>query len=268
MFRCDTPADLAIPINASRMSFSSPARFLRSISFAIILAASSVMSFGKDATTLHYLAPGRPDSTVLLAPPPFPGSAEQAADLDEVRAVYHAAGSNDMAAAYSEKKFSAFNFAPAVGAFLRPGNLPKTEAFFEKVHADAAAVTDAGKAFFKRPRPYTVDTNLANGKLETSFSYPSGHSTESMVLALVLSDLFPEKRDSIVAIARDIGWHRVQSARHYPTDIYAGRTLARAIARELKTSAAFQHDFAEVKAEIEAAQHSAGMPAQLASPGS
>jgi acid phosphatase (class A) len=226
------------------------------------------MSFGKDAATLHYLEPGQPDSTVLLAPPPLTGSAEQAADLDEVRAVYHAASSNDIAAAYSEKKFSVFNFAPPVGAFFQPDNLPKTKAFFEKVQADAAAVTDAGKAFFKRPRPYTVDTNLSNGKLETSFSYPSGHSTESMVLALVLSDLFPEKRDSIVSIARNIGWHRVQSARHYPTDIYAGRTLARAIAHELKASAAFRHDFAEAKAEIEAVHHSAGMAAQLASPGS
>jgi acid phosphatase (class A) len=225
------------------------------------------MSFGKDAT-LHYLAPGQPDSTVLLAPPPLPGSAEQAADLDEVRAVFHTAGSNDIAAAYSEKKFSVFNFAPAVGAFFQRANLPRTEAFFEKVQLDAEVVTDAGKNFFKRPRPYTVDTNLANGKLETSFSYPSGHSTESMVLALVLADLCPEKRDSILAIARNIGWHRVQAARHYPTDIYAGRTLARAIARELKTSAAFRHDLAEVKAEIDAAQHSAGMAAQLVSPGS
>jgi acid phosphatase (class A) len=225
------------------------------------------MSFGKDAT-LHYLAPGQPDATVLLAPPPLPGSAEQAADLDEVRAVFHAASSNDIAAAYSEKKFSVFNFAPAVGSFFHQGNLPKTEAFFNKVQVDAALVTDAGKDFFKRPRPYTADTNLANGLLEKSFSYPSGHSTESMVLALVLADLCPEKRDSILAIARNIGWHRVQNARHYPTDIYAGRTLARAIASELKASAAFQHDFAEVKAEIEAAQHSAGMAAQLASPGS
>jgi acid phosphatase (class A) len=198
----------------------------------------------------------------------LPGSAEQAADLDEVRTVYHVASSNDVAAAYSEKKFSVFNFAPAVGTFLQPGNLPRTAAFFEKVQADAAAVTDAGKEFFKRPRPYTTDTNLANGLLEKSFSYPSGHSTESMVLALVLADLCPEKRDSILAIARNIGWHRVQSARHYPTDIYAGRTLARAIARELKASAAFRHDFAEVKTEIEAAQHSAGMAAQMASPGS
>ena len=49
-------------------------------------------------------------------------------------------------------------------------------------------MTDAGKDYYHRPRPYTTDPSLANGKLEKSFGYPSGHSTESMVLALVLAE--------------------------------------------------------------------------------
>lgn len=53
---------------------------------------------------LHYLAKGKPVAATLLAPPPLPGSAEQEADLAEVRAVYHNATSNDMAAAYSGKE--------------------------------------------------------------------------------------------------------------------------------------------------------------------
>jgi len=65
--------------------------------------------------------------------------------------------------------------------------------------------------------------------VEKSFSYPSGHSTESMVLALVLADLIPDRQDAIIAGAR-------------------------AIVRQLKQSEAFQKDFAEVKAEIAAAR--------------
>ncbi len=38
----------------------------------------------------YYLAPGHPDGTTLLAPPPAPGSAEEAADLASVRAVFNA----------------------------------------------------------------------------------------------------------------------------------------------------------------------------------
>ncbi len=197
-----------------------------------------------------YLPAGEPDAIAILAPPPLPGSPEQAAELDEVRAVYHAASSNDVAAAYSEKKFSIFNFTPAIGDFFQPGKFPKTEAFFARVQKQAASVTDGAKDFYKRPRPYTVDPTLANGKLEKSFGYPSGHSTESMVLALVLAEVFPERQEAIIDEARSIGWHRVEIARHYPTDIYAGRVLARAIVREFKASPAFQHDFAEVKAEL------------------
>jgi hypothetical protein len=54
-----------------------------------------------------------------------------------------------------------------------------------------------------------------------------------------------------------MGWHRIQIARHYPTDIHSGRTLAQAIAQEFKNSPAFKKEFAEVKAEIEAAQSAA-----------
>ena len=102
---------------------------------------------------LNYLKVGKPDAATLLAPPPLAGSAEQAADLDEVRAVYHAASSNDIAAAYSEKTFSVFNYTSAVGTFFQSNNLPKTVAFFEKVQRDAETVTDLryeeGRLHFK-----------------------------------------------------------------------------------------------------------------------
>ena len=229
------------------------ALFPRALIFAAIFALASAGAFAKDSA-LSYLQIGQPEAATLLAPPPAPASAEADADLDEVRAVYHAASSNDMAAAYSEKSFSVFNFAVAAGPFFVESNLPQTAAFFAKVQSDAEAVTDAGKDFFQRPRPYATDPSLANGKLEKSFSYPSGHSTESMVLALVLADLLPDKREAIVAHARQMGWHRVQIARHYPSDIYAGRTLALAIVQQFRKSDAFQKDFAAVKAELAAAQ--------------
>lgn len=203
---------------------------------------------------LHFLSVGEVSAAIVLAPPPLPGSTEQTADMDEVHAVYHAATSNDIAVAYSQKKFNIFTFTPAIGDFFQPGKYPETEAFFHKVQEDAETVTDTGKNFFKRPRPYVTDPGLANGKLEHSFSYPSGHSTESMVLALVLADLFPDHQDAIIATARNIGWHRVEIARHYPTDIYAGRVLARAIVRTMKKSPEFQQEFAAAKTEIAAAE--------------
>ena len=212
-------------------------------SFAPILFALAVALAPLHAGETHYLPAGEPDAIALLAPPPLPDSPEQAADLAEVRSVCRAAPSNEVAAALAEKKFTVFNFAPAIGDFFQPGKFPKTEEFFHHVQKDAANATDDAKEFWKRPRPYAIDPTLAAGKLEKSFSYPSGHSTESMVLALVLADLFPGRHDAILAEARGIGWHRVEIARHYPTDIYAGRVFAQAIVREMKKNRRIPNGF-------------------------
>jgi acid phosphatase (class A) len=230
----------------------------------VVLFASAAAALG--AETAHYLPVGQPDSSVLLAPPPLAGSAEQAADMAAVVAVHRACTSNEAALAFSEKKFSIFTFTPAIGAFFQPGKFPKTEAFFERVQTEAATVTDIGKDYWKRPPPFTVDATLASGKLEKSFSYPSGHSTEGTVMALILADVFPDKREDILAVGRNLGWHRVWIARHYPTDIYAGRVFAQAIVREMKASQEFQRDMAEVKNEIAAAQRASKVQPEAALP--
>jgi acid phosphatase (class A) len=88
------------------------------------------------------------------------------------------------------------------------------------------------------------------GKPERNASYPSGHATRGMAQALVLAELFPEKREAILEIGRKIGWDRVLIGKHFPTDVYAGRVLGQAIVREMMKSEAFQRDLAAAKAEV------------------
>lgn len=225
-------------------------RPFRQFGFIAVLCLSLLPLLAQE----HYLPDGQPDVIALLPPPPLADSPEQAADMQEVRVVSRAASSNEVAQAFSEKEFSIFNFTPAIGGFFQPGKFPKTEAFMQDVQKDAATVADSAKNIWRRPRPFMIDHSLATGKLEKTFSYPSGHSTESMVLALVLADLFPDKHDAIIAEARTIGWHRVEIARHYPTDIYAGRVLAQAIVQQMKLSPDYRKDFAAARAEIAAVQ--------------
>jgi len=246
-------------MNHSRKLF----RSVRSAALAAVLLASFIAPLRaqdtmaqptKPARTndLHYLAPHRPDAVALLAAPPRPGSAEQAADMAATVAIHSQRTAEQEAAAKSEKKFFIFAFSPAIGPFFQPGKFPQTEEFLKRIQEDTENVEDAAKDFWKRPRPYMVDTSLARGAddLEKSFSYPSGHSTRGTVFALVLADLFPDKRDAILSVGRDIGWHRVEIARHYPTDIYAGRVLAQAIVQEMKASPEFKKDFARAQKEI------------------
>jgi acid phosphatase (class A) len=132
-----------------------------------------------------------------------------------------------------KRNSTVFNFTPAIGAFFQSNKFAQDRGFLRTRPDRCRDHHRQRQGFYKRPRPYVTDPSLANGKLEKSFSYPSGHSTESMVLALVLADLLPDKHDAIIAEARSIGWHRVEIARHYPTDIYAGRVLAQAIVKQM-----------------------------------
>ena len=203
----------------------------------------------------YYLAPDHPDGIALLAPPPVAGSAEEAADLASARAVFNARTPAETARAAKDATISIFLFAPAIGPFFQPGKLPKTEALFKKVKKDIGVAIDIPKDHWMRHRPYQLDDHLSLGEPEPSYGYPSGHSTRGTVQALLLAELFPEQKAPILEIGRNIGWDRVLIGKHFITDIYAGRVLGQAIVRELLASPAFQHDLAEAKAEVQAAQH-------------
>ena len=202
-----------------------------------------------------YLAPGHPDGIALLAPPPAPGSAEEASDLAAVRAAVQGRTPVEKARAMKDSTLSFSLFAAVIGPVFQPGKLPKTDALLEKVKSEIGDAINIPKDHWKRLRPYQMDENLSLGKPEPSFGYPSGHSARGTVYALVVAELFPEKKEAILLIGRNIGWDRVLIGKHFPTDIYAGRVLGKAIVRELMASSAFQHDLAEAKAEIRAAQH-------------
>jgi len=202
----------------------------------------------------YYLTPGHPDSVALLAPPPAPGSAEEAADLATVRAAVKARTPAEKARALKDANLSIFLFEPAIGPFFEPGKLPKTEALFQKVKNDLGAPIGAVKEHWKRRRPYEVDERLSSGPPENDHGYPSAHSTRGTAQALILAQLFPEQKEGILEIGRNLGWDRVLLGKHFPTDIYAGRVLGQALVRELMASPAFQRDLAEAKAEVHAAQ--------------
>jgi acid phosphatase (class A) len=224
---------------------------LRSHALALGLLLSTAASLFADTS---YLAAGRPDGIALLTPPPMAGSAEEAADLATVRSVFNARTEAEKTRAMKDSSLSFTLFGPAIGPVFESGKLPKTEVLLQKVKSEIGVIIDAPKNHFKRKRPYQMDEKLDLGKPEPSFGYPSGHSTRGTVYSLVLAELFPEKKGEILAVGRDIGWDRVLIGKHFPTDIYAGRVLGKAIVRELLASAAFQHDLAEAKAEIAAAE--------------
>jgi acid phosphatase (class A) len=202
-----------------------------------------------------YLTTNTFDGISLLPPPPNRASPEEVADLASVRAVFNRRTEVEKARAMKDSGLGFSLFQPAVGAAFDLDQLPKTKALLEKVKKEIGPVIDVPKNHFKRLRPYQIDEHLVLGPAEPSFSYPSGHSTRGTVYSLVIAELFPEKKDGILEIGRNIGWDRVLIGKHFPTDIYAGRVLGYAIVREMHSSTLFQHDLEQAMAEIRDAEH-------------
>lgn len=202
-----------------------------------------------------YITTNSIDGISLLPPPPVRGSTEEVADLASVRAVFNGRTEAEKARALKDSGLAFSLFQPAVGAAFDLDKLPKTKALLEKVKKEIGPVIDVSKNHFKRLRPYQIDDHLVLGPAEPSFSYPSGHSTRGTVYSLVIAELFPEKKEAILEIGRDIGWDRVLIGKHFPTDVYAGRVLGLAIVREVHSSTKFQHDVEQAMAEIRDAEH-------------
>ncbi len=201
-----------------------------------------------------FMAPDAVDVIVLLPPPPITGSPEQLADLAAVANARNSCPANDLAVALEQNRgLNVFNLAPFLGGNFNAARLPKTARFFSHVQQDTSQLVVIAKKHWKRLRPSVVDTNLLVTTPALDYSYPSGHSAEATVMALVLMELVPDQVDRIFAASRDAGWHRVQLARHYPSDIQAGRVVAQAAFQAMKKNPKFQREFAGAKAELAAA---------------
>ena len=218
----------------------------------VILLASAPLRAGQ----AKYLPAGKPDAIELLAAPSAPNTPEGQADLEETLVVHQKAKPEQIAQAAGENKLTIFHFAPAIGPWFVPGKFPKTEALFKQVEVEAKAASDSAKKLYKHPRPYHLAPESFAHSIEhedpTHYSYPSGHSTRGTVFALLLAELFPEHRAALIEKGRDTGWLRVVGGVHFPSDVYAGRVLGQALAREFLLSATLQHDLAEVRAELAA----------------
>lgn len=94
------------------------------------------------------------------------------------------------------------------------------------------------KRRFRRKRPFHVDARLPSLlKTLDEHSFPSGHAmTITGVLApIVLA--WPAMTVSAIVIVVSMGWSRIATAHHYPTDVIAGVALALALSWPLSSYA-------------------------------
>ena len=89
-------------------------------------------------------------------------------------------------------------FGAVLGKSIDEGALPATARLFSRMRDTEDAVVGPTKKAFKRVRPYMSSAEVkALVRPSISGSYPSGHTTNATLAAIVMGDIVPEKRDAI-----------------------------------------------------------------------
>ncbi|WP_199555162.1 acid phosphatase [Sandaracinobacteroides hominis] len=207
-----------------------------------------------------YLDPkALPDSLALLPPPPAAGTAAKAADEEAFKAGM-AAPAERQALAAADADLSSWahivsSFEPIVGTSLSDGSNPHTEMLLRRSIADAGVSTGKAKAHYQRVRPF-VENNVGTCRpqdepaLRKDGSYPSGHTAIGWMMALVLTDLFPDKADAILQRGYDFGQSRVVCRAHWMTDTVSGRTISAATYARLQSDPTFKAQRELARAEL------------------
>ena len=221
-----------------------------------------------------YLAPGeRPDSRQLLPPPPTPGSPAMARDTAAADRALHLRASDRWTLAQHDADLSLPKtlgaFSCAVGTNLAAQPSPRLTALLSRALPDIAYSTFAAKDQYRRARPFTVNhdptcTPEIEDRLIKDGSYPSGHSAIGWGIALILSELAPDKTNEIIARGRAFGESRVICNVHWLSDVEEGRTVAAAVVARLHANAQFRADAIAAEQELTYLRRQGGAPRDCA----
>ncbi|MBY0318872.1 MAG: phosphatase PAP2 family protein [Reyranella sp.] len=212
-----------------------------------LLAFALLAALPAAAREPPYLTPQELDLVAILPPPD--ASPEQ---LALVLAAQRAATPERIEQAKRDVDESPDTmFGAVLGKTIDEKQLPATSRLFTRMRATEDEITGPAKKAFKRVRPYLSSSEVKPlVRPSTSGSYPSGHSTNATLAAIVMGNIVPEKRDAIWARAIDYSQSRIVGGMHYPNDLFGGKLAGTAIAVALQSRPEFKADFEAAKREL------------------
>jgi len=225
-----------------------------------VLLGLLLLCGGKAIAAEHYLDAAQLHAAVATLPAPSPlGTAEDIADRSTTFHAYTTRSADEAAQAKADETFDAFSFAAVLGPDFTAQRLPHVAALFDEVKKEANKAKNEAKQSFRRERPCPVNScqwdpeGDAQDWKNRDYGYPSGHSTRATVFAILLGHLLPQRAEALDRYAREVGWRRVIRGVHTPQDIYAGRVLGQALARDFLASPAMRADLDAAARELDAA---------------
>lgn len=161
---------------------------------------------------------------------------------------------------------------------LHEGRLPKVQALLGGELGRAVGIANLSlleKQHWSNPRPFEVAPDRIHyyfgdgvsgaadpyAEVGGTSSYPSGHTSSSYLIGILLADMLPELAPQILTRASEVGNSRIVLGVHYPLDVMGGRIMGHAAAADRLSDPAFARLVDEAATELRGAlEWSVGEP--------
>ena len=135
-------------------------------------------------------------------------------------------------------------FSEPLGLKMSEEETPEIYKLLKDSKATCENISNFPKFYYKRIRPFMrfhehTATPQFEPELRRNFSYPSGHTILGWCSALLLSEINPERADTILTRGMMYGESRVIVGAHWQSDVDAGRLAAAAAYARMHTSERF-----------------------------
>ena len=149
----------------------------------------------------------------------------------------------------------AIYFSGAFGRLLSEQTTPVTMHLLRRSIRTFRAAATKPKHAYHRTRPYVYygENTLfkpTEEKERGTGSYPSGHPARGWGMALVLSQLNPERQDTLLAVGYEWGQSRVIANYHWQSDVDASRLMTSAVFARLQNCEQYLKDLEAAREEI------------------
>jgi membrane-associated phospholipid phosphatase len=158
-------------------------------------------------------------------------NALQAQSISEVNTVRRINPDNPNSAVWTNfsNTFKYISVGVPVGYFIA-GIIHSNKVLKQKAVFTAASIllntatTALLKNLVKRERPYNVYTGIFPNKIESDYSYPSGHTSSAFATATSLAIATKKWYVAVPAFAwsAGVGYSRLYLGQHYPSDVMMG----------------------------------------------
>lgn len=210
-----------------------------------------------------------PDGRAFLPPPPSAGSHALEADIQAFESTRTLQGGSRWQLARNDADLKPQNligdFSCAAGFRLSADRLPALLDLLNTLAKPTEQRVTEEKNFWHRPRPFVgnqqnICTPDDRTRLQTSFAYPSGHTTWGWMTGSILASALPERASQIMQRARIFGESRIVCGVHWKSDVQAGYMNGAAMFATLQAQPWFVEKMAAVRAELQTLQTHPAQP--------